>query len=640
MRVNSGPVILDQPQPVLTAPSNTVVFQVRATGTPFLRYQWFRDNNAPISGATQPTLVISNAQQSAQYFVRVSNTLGSAQSQTVPLTFVIPPNITSQPISQTAGLGQTVTFRVVAEGTQPLTYHWRHNGQRIPWGTNATLIVSNVAPRDAGGYDLVVANVIGAAHSNPVLLDLDVPIIPLSDAITASQLFTMPALTARGDNLRATNDIGEVHCGRVGGSSVWFRWMTREPGIVRFETSGSSFDTVMAAYVVDREGGRVEVACDDDEGAFFGSRIQVAAVPNVIYYIAIDGLDGARGHIVLDWELEPTPDTLPLITLQPQDQTANFGDSVAFSVKVNANPGVPILFQWYHDGFEIPGATEPELTVPFRADPPRGITRDDVGYYYVEIYQIGQTIRTNRSHRALLEISLADVQNRLLYAFAVDKFADAVDRSQQRQGLFGGVQDVDSTAFSPVLGYTGTQIFSTIAFSGEPGELSHCGIPGGSSAWFSFIPQANGRCYLDTAGSSFNTVLAVYTGPGPTIATLKALVCDDDSGPGTTSSLNFQANSGATYYIAVDGKNGVTGTAHLNYRLLVPMTLTDIVKTNDTICGFRVNVTPAYPFTIQRCAGFSSWTTMLTTNTGSGHYDYYDTNAVVQKRFYRALQTP
>jgi hypothetical protein len=305
-------------------------------------------------------------------------------------------------------------------------------------------------------------------------------------------------------------------------------------------------------------------------------------------------------------------------------------------VKVNANPSVPILFQWYHNGIEIPGATEPELPVPFRPDPPRGITRDDVGYYYVEIYQIGQTIRTNRSHRALLEISLADVQNRVLYAFAVDKFADAFNR-QQRQG---GVNEVDGVAFTPVLGYTGTQIFSTVAFTGEPGELSHCGIPGGSSAWFSFIPAANGRLYLDTAGSSFNTVLAVYTGPGPTIATLKSLVCDNDSGPGTTSSLNFQATNGVTYYIAVDGYNGVTGIAHLNYRLLVPLSLTNIVKTNDTICGFRVVATPSYPFTIQRCAGLSSWTTMLTTNSGSGTYDYYDTNAVVQKRFYRALQTP
>jgi hypothetical protein len=257
----------------------------------------------------------------------------------------------------------------------------------------------------------------------------------------------------------------------------------------------------------------------------------------------------------------------------------------------------------------------------------------------VEILQIGEKSRLVRSRRALLEISLAGVENQLLYAFAVDKFADVVDRPP-RQGALGGVQAVDDAAFTPVLGYTGTQIFSTVAFSGEPGELSHCGIPGGSSAWFSFIPQTNGTLYLDTAGSSFNTVLAVYTGPGPTIASLTAMVCDNDSGPGTTSSLNFPASMGTVYYIAVDGYNGVTGTAHLNYRLLVPMTLTDIVKTNDTICGFRVIATPSYPFTIQRCAGLSSWTTMLTTNSPTGAYNYYDTNAVVQKRFYRALQTP
>jgi len=90
----------------------------------------------------------------------------------------------------------------------------------------------------------------------------------------------------------------------------------------------------------------------------------------------------------------------------------------------------------------------------------------------------------------------------------------------------------------------------------------------------------------------------------------------------------------------VDGYNGVTGTAHLNYRMLIPMTMTNIVKTNDAICGFRVIATPSYPFTIERCAGFSIWTPMLTTNRPNGIFDYMDTNAVVEKGFYRTKQTP
>ncbi|HKQ40191.1 MAG TPA: PPC domain-containing protein, partial [Verrucomicrobiae bacterium] len=259
----------------------------------------------------------------------------------------------------------------------------------------------------------------------------------------------------------------------------------------------------------------------------------------------------------------------------------------------------------------------------------------DLGYYYVDVFQERQSVR---SRRALLQISLADADNRLIQGFAVDKFADALNR-QSSTG--GGIHSLSGTAFTPVIGYTGTQIFSTVGFGGEPGELSHCGIPGGSSAWFTFIAPTNGRLYLDTSGSSFNTVLAVYTGPGPTITNLTALICDNDSGPGTTSSLNFSAAKNVTYYIAVDGFNGVTGTAHLNYRLLVPMTLSRVLKTNDTDCRLRVTATPSYPLTIQRCSGFQTWANVITiTNPGSGTYDYRDTNATIIRRFYRAIQTP
>jgi hypothetical protein len=227
------------------------------------------------------------------------------------------------------------------------------------------------------------------------------------------------------------------------------------------------------------------------------------------------------------------------------------------------------------------------------------------------------------------------MDTRLLDAFAVDKFADALDRRST-----GSLHSVSGTAFTPALGYTGTQTFSTIGFRGEPGELSHCGIPGGSSAWFTFIPAANGQLHLNTIGSNYDTVLAVYTGPGPTIASLTALICDNDSGPGTTSRLNFPATAGTVYYIAVDGYNGVTGSAQLNYRLLVPMTLTDMTKTNDIACSVRVTATPSYPFTIQRCSGFQVWTPVLTTNSATGEYNYSDTNATPVRRFYRAIQTP
>jgi len=570
------------------------------------------------------------ATQSAQYQVRVTNQISPNPTLSQPVLLEVndPPRIDQQPVSQTVFPHEKAIFNVHAIGTLPLRYQWTRNGVNIPNGTNETLVIDDVRPADSGFYQVKVGNIAGVDLSNEAKLTVVVPFIDLADKITNSATYPFPSFTARGDNLKASNEADEIHCTRKGGSSVWLRWLAVERGIVRFETTGSSFDTVLAAYTMDAAGKLTELACDDDEGEFLGSRIRFAAVPNTVYFVAIDGVEGARGEILLDWALDPTPELLPIIVQQPREQTARPGDSVTFSVEARSTPGAPLRYQWFHNGEELFNETTPQYRIP-------AVTNDHVGFYYVEVYQDRQFVR---SRRALLQISLADADNRLVQGFAVDKFADALNRTAAGPG---GLFSIATTAFTPVFGYTGTQIFSTVGFSGEPGELSHCGIPGGSSAWFSFVPATNGQLYIDTAGSSFNTVLAVYTGPGPAIASLTALVCDNDSGPGTTSALSFPATKDTTYYIALDGYNGVTGTAHLNYRLLVPMTLSRVLKTNDTDCRFRITGTPSYPLTIQRCSGFQTWSPVITvTNPASGDYEYRDTNATIVRRFYRAIQTP
>jgi thiol-disulfide isomerase/thioredoxin len=66
---------------------------------------------------------------------------------------------------------------------------------------------------------------------------------------------------------------------------------------------------------------------------------------------------------------------------------------------------------------------------------------------------------------------------------------------------------------------------------------------------------------MSTAGSSFDTVLAVYLGPA--LASLTPVISDDDSGSNSTSRVNFRAIAGETYYIAVDGFQGATGNIRL-----------------------------------------------------------------------------
>ena len=69
-------------------------------------------------------------------------------------------------------------------------------------------------------------------------------------------------------------------------------------------------------------------------------------------------------------------------------------------------------------------------------------------------------------------------------------------------------------------------------------------------------------------GSSFDTLLAVYTGSSVSPLTAVAGGSNDDSPAGgtTTSKVTFAVTAGTTYQIAVDGYGGVSGniTLHLN----------------------------------------------------------------------------
>ena len=68
----------------------------------------------------------------------------------------------------------------------------------------------------------------------------------------------------------------------------------------------------------------------------------------------------------------------------------------------------------------------------------------------------------------------------------------------------------------------------------ETDEPDHGGNPGGASVWYSWEPDVDGSVAITTDGSTFDTLLAVYT--GSELSNL-ALADDDsednDSGAGT-----------------------------------------------------------------------------------------------------------
>ncbi|HXJ76568.1 MAG TPA: immunoglobulin domain-containing protein, partial [Candidatus Dormibacteraeota bacterium] len=75
------------------------------------------------------------------------------------------PSFLTQPQSQIARAGDTVSFGVTAAGAPLLKFQWRFGSDSIPGGTNATLVLTNVQSAQAGDYSVVVFNDAGSAAS-------------------------------------------------------------------------------------------------------------------------------------------------------------------------------------------------------------------------------------------------------------------------------------------------------------------------------------------------------------------------------------------------------------------------------------------------------------------------------------------
>ena len=90
------------------------------------------------------------------------------------------------------------------------------------------------------------------------------------------------------------------------------------------------------------------------------------------------------------------------------------------------------------------------------------------------------------------------------------------------------------------------------AESGEPAFLNR-----GKSVWWTWTAPFNGIVTNSTVGSSFDTVLGVYT--GSSVDALGIVAEDDNNGGGSASLAVFECVKGTAYQLAVDGPGGASG---------------------------------------------------------------------------------
>jgi len=542
------------------------------------------------------------------------------------------PIIRQQPESLLIAPGTTAIFDVIVDAASTnVRYQWRLNGGNLPGENRSLLALSNVQFSAAGRYTVVAYNDFGATTSDPAQLMLNnILSFPFSDAFAEAVALT-PSLGGRfkGSNEGATTEAGEpLHFGKLARRSVWTKWTPTSGGIATFRTAGSGFDTILGVYTGSEVWNLTEVGSDDDGNGFLTSQVRFQAEPGTNYYIAISGFGSAAGQFVLDWRLEPNAGLLPVFTLQPFDQAVGPGSNVIFAVDGDADSS----WQWYLDGQPIAGATTRILLLD-------DVSIADVGTYFCRASLRGLS---HDSRPARLQFNFDDLGRVQGQVFSSEKLLDA-------RGIVNDFRSGANPSRRKAVarGFSGTQVFSTVGSSKEIGEPNHCGVAGGASEWFAVQAETDGTLCINTDGSNFDTILAVYTGPGDEFGTLVSVACDNNSGlDGKDSRVIFPATAETIYWIAVDGVNQPSngnparGSAVLNFRLVLPLHLTTTRHTSASggKLTFQVTGTPHLPATIESSTDLgTAWIPLFTNASPSGVFQYTNVGANLPCRMFRAV---
>jgi len=253
-------VIADAPDvapTITTNPTNQsvdsglpVTFTAAASGYPTPTIQWEVSTDggssfSPVSGATSDTLSIANAklaENGDEYEAVFTNGTGSDATTTAAVLSVTPsvaPVVTTNPLSQTASYGGTLTFSAAASGTPTPTVQWQLSvdggsswfdvaGLTLPSFTSGPLTLFE------NGWEIraVFTNVAGTVTTKSATAIVTVP--PPTTAVT---------LPSNGATVAGNTWLDAVAQSPVGVASV------------RFEVSGGLVSDLMVDGSTDTEWG-------------------------------------------------------------------------------------------------------------------------------------------------------------------------------------------------------------------------------------------------------------------------------------------------------------------------------------------------------------------------------------------------
>ena len=133
------------------------------------------------------------------------------------LNFTSAPQITWQPVSQTAALGATASFSVAVAAAPPRFYQWQKNGTNLvdagnlAGSTNRILTLTNVSLIDGGNYSVIVSNALGFVTSSNALLTVASGPVPTIIQSPGGITLTWSAITSQDYQLQYAADLNSAN---------------------------------------------------------------------------------------------------------------------------------------------------------------------------------------------------------------------------------------------------------------------------------------------------------------------------------------------------------------------------------------------------------------------------------------------
>ncbi|HEY5912374.1 MAG TPA: hypothetical protein VJA21_17370 [Verrucomicrobiae bacterium] len=403
-------------------------------------------------------------------------------------------------------------------------------------------------------YQIAVDGSLGSLGDVQLALTAGIP--PPNDMFANSTPITGTNIVLTGSNVLATSEPGEPdHAFASGAASVWWTWTAPDNYAVTISTAGSSFNTVLGVYTGSSVSALTAVAGNDDAAGVSTSKVVFGATANHTYHVAVDGYGGDWGTVQLELTVGPPPpnDRFSSSTLITGTDVVLTGSNVG-ATKEPGEPdhsiyagGASVWWTWTAPGNHsvilstagssfntqlavYTGSSVSSLTlVANNEDTPGGMTS---------------------------KLAFIAVANQT-YHIVVDGYGGAsgdVRLALTAQPPFANDMFVNRTRIS---GTSVVVIGSNAGATKEPGEPNHGNSPGGASVWWTWTPLRSHAVTLSTSGSSFLTLLAVYT--GSSVSALTVVTSSAELG----GKVAFSAIANQTYHIAVDGYNGAWGAVQL-----------------------------------------------------------------------------